>query len=38
MARASYVFNADQVGGFEVPPLPEPKDPARILDKAEAFT
>jgi antirestriction protein ArdC len=37
MARASYVFNADQVDGFEAPPLPEPKDPAQILDRAEAF-
>jgi antirestriction protein ArdC len=37
MARASYVFNADQVDRFEAPPLPETKDPAQILDKAEAF-
>jgi len=37
MARASYVFNADQVDGFEAPPLPEPKDPAQIHDAAEAF-
>jgi antirestriction protein ArdC len=37
IARASYVFNADQVDGFESPPLPEPKDPAQILDKAETF-
>jgi len=37
MARASTVFNADQVDGFEAPALPEPTDPAQILDKAEAF-
>lgn len=37
MARASSVFNADQVDGFEAPPLPEPKDSAQILDTAEAF-
>ena len=24
-------------GWYEAPPLPEPKDPAQILDKAEAF-
>lgn len=37
MARASYVFNADQVDGFEVPALPEPKDPVRVIAEADAF-
>lgn len=37
MARASYVFNADQVDGFEISPLPEPKDPAQVLEDVETF-
>ena len=37
MARASYVFNADQVDGYEAPPLPVPENPAEIINKAEAF-
>jgi antirestriction protein ArdC len=37
MARASWVFNADQVDGYEAPALPEPKDPVQIIDAAERF-
>jgi len=37
MARASWVFNADQVDGYTAPSLPEPKDPVLTLDKAERF-
>lgn len=37
MARASYVFNADQVDGFEAPVLPEPKDPVQVIAEADAF-
>lgn len=37
MARASWVFNADQVDGYAAPALPEPKDPVQVLDKAECF-
>lgn len=37
MARASYVFNADQVDGFEARALPEPKDPVQVIEEAEAF-
>ena len=37
MARASWVFNADQVDGYAAPSLPEPKDPVQVLEKAERF-
>jgi antirestriction protein ArdC len=37
MARASWVFNADQVDGYAAPPLPTPKDPVQVLDEAERF-
>ena len=37
MARASYVFNADQVDGFEAPPMPEPKNPVEVIAAADAF-
>jgi antirestriction protein ArdC len=37
MARASWVFNADQVDGYEAPALPEPKDPVQVIDAAERF-
>ncbi|MBA5775652.1 DUF1738 domain-containing protein [Stappia sp. F7233] len=37
MARASWVFNADQVDGYAAPSLPEPTDPVQVLDKAERF-
>jgi len=37
MARASWVFNADQVDGYEAPQLPEPKDPVQVIDTAERF-
>lgn len=37
MARASTVFNADQVDGYESEPLPEPADPAQTIAEAEAF-
>ena len=37
MARASYVFNADQVDGFEAPKLPEPKDPVQVIEEVDAF-
>ena len=35
-ARASTVFNADQVDGYEEP-LPEPKDPVRVIEAADHF-
>ncbi len=35
-ARASRVFNTDQVDGYEVD-LPEPKDPVEIDENAESF-
>lgn len=37
MARASYVFNADQVDGYEAPPMPDPKDPIQVIAEADAF-
>ncbi len=37
MARASWVFNADQVDGHEAAALPEPKDPVQIIEAAERF-
>jgi antirestriction protein ArdC len=37
IARASYVFNADQVDGYEAPPAPEPENPVEILDNVEQF-
>jgi antirestriction protein ArdC len=37
MARASTVFNADQVDGYEPEPLPEPANPAETIAAAEAF-
>lgn len=37
MARASTVFNADQVDGYEPDPLPEPVDSAQTIVEAEAF-
>jgi antirestriction protein ArdC len=37
MARASWVFNADQVDGYEVPALPEPKDPVATVAAADRF-
>lgn len=37
MARASTVFNADQVDGYEPEPLPEPANPAQTIAQAEAF-
>ncbi|ADZ69035.1 ArdC family protein [Polymorphum gilvum] len=37
MARASWVFNADQVDGYEAPALPEPKDPVATVAAAERF-
>jgi antirestriction protein ArdC len=37
MARASWVFNADQVDGYTAPAVPEPKDPVQALDRAERF-
>ncbi len=37
MARASWVFNADQVDGYEAPALPEPKNPVQVIDAAELF-
>ena len=36
-ARASWVFNADQVDGFEREPLPAPTDPASPVEAAERF-
>jgi len=36
MARASSVFNADQVDGYDVY-LPEPKDPVQAVAEADAF-
>lgn len=36
-ARASWVFNADQVDGYERDPLPSPADPATPIDNAERF-
>jgi len=37
MARASWVFNADQVDGYEAPALPEPKDPVATVAAADRF-
>ncbi|PKR48456.1 ArdC family protein [Thalassospira marina] len=37
MARASWVFNADQVDGYEASAIPEPTDPVKSIDKAERF-
>lgn len=37
MARASRVFNADQVDGFDPAPLQVPNDPATVLDAVERF-
>lgn len=37
MARASYVFNAAQVDGFELPPQPEPLGPVARLESADRF-
>ena len=37
VARASYVFNADQVDGYETPELPEQTDPVVTLAAAEQF-
>jgi antirestriction protein ArdC len=36
VARASWVFNADQVKGWQRPPSTHP-DPVEVLAKAEAF-
>lgn len=37
MARASTVFNAEQVDGYEREPLPVPENPATPIEQAEAF-
>jgi len=37
MARASTVFNAQQVDGYEPEPLPEPENPVSPIQQAEAF-
>jgi antirestriction protein ArdC len=37
MARASYVFNASQVDGFELPAAPEPLGPVERIDGADRF-
>lgn len=37
VARASHVFNADQVEGFELPPLPLSLGPIERLAQADAF-
>lgn len=37
VARASRVFNADQVEGYEPAPLPESVDPVEIIERAERF-
>lgn len=37
MARASTVFNAEQVDGYEREPLPMPENPATPIEQAEAF-
>lgn len=37
MARASTVFNAEQVDGYEPEPLPVPEDPAVRIANVEAF-
>ena len=37
MARASYVFNAEQVDGYEAEPLPEVANPVDALDAVDAF-
>ena len=36
-ARASWVFNADQVDGYEQPPLPQADHPAERIEAAERF-
>ena len=36
-ARASWVFNADQVDGYEQPPLPQAEHPAECIEAAERF-
>lgn len=37
VARVSHVFNASDVDGFEVPPLPEPLPPIDRLEAADHF-
>lgn len=37
MARASTVFNAEQVDGYEPEPLPVPDNPVSAIDQTEAF-
>ncbi|QLF72069.1 DUF1738 domain-containing protein (plasmid) [Peteryoungia desertarenae] len=37
MARASYVFNADQVDGYDAPAIPEPKDAVQVIEAADRF-
>lgn len=37
MARASTVFNAEQVDGYEPEPIPVPENPATVIAEAEAF-
>ncbi|MBN9304805.1 MAG: peptidase [Devosia sp. 67-54] len=37
MARASYVFNADQVDGFELPAPAEPLGPVERIENADRF-
>jgi antirestriction protein ArdC len=37
IAKASWVFNADQVDGYAPEPLPAPENPVEPIDAAEAF-
>jgi len=37
VARASWVFNADQVEGWEPPEASAPSNPVSVLDRTEAF-
>lgn len=37
MAKASWVFNAEQVDGYEAPAVVEPQNPAQVIGAAERF-
>lgn len=37
IAKASWVFNSDQVDGYEPEPIPEPETPVEHIEAAEAF-